>query len=329
MGENKKMEECQNIMREYTGRCVEILSEKYKFNNREALEYLKLEKKKSKIILPFCGVINKECCEGVKLNYGLYTQCTNKKEKNNLCKQCVKDGEPRYGRIKERLEQGDNYRDIKGKFPIKYGNIMEKFNITKEEAIEEARKYNLTIPDKEFEIYKAKRGRPKKEVAVSDTESECSIKEPKKRGRPKKEKTILSSLAPGDTLIAELVAQAQIKDKVELKEPVKEPVKEPLKEPLKEPVKKEPVKKEPVKKEPVKEPVKKEPVKEPVKKEPVKKEPEPDSDSDSEEEIEVSRFTDPNTGKQYLKDSNNTLYDMITQDEVGHWNSKSNKIEVQ
>ena len=156
------MEELDILMKRYTGECVKKLSKKYKFDNLEASRYLKLsEVKKGKIVLPFCGKINEECCEGIKLNYDLYTQCHNKKESKNLCKSCIKD-DAKYGRIQERVKDGDNFRDPKGKKPVKYGNVMEKLNITKEEAIAEAEKYGLIIPESEFEIYKAKRGRPKK-----------------------------------------------------------------------------------------------------------------------------------------------------------------------
>ena len=63
----------------------------------------------------------------------------------------------------------------------------------------------------EFEIKEVKRGRPKKTVAVSDTDSEVSL-EPKKRGRPRKDKRVVSELSPGDDLIAGLIKEAKEKD---------------------------------------------------------------------------------------------------------------------
>ena len=74
---------------------------------------------------------------------------------------------------------------------LPYANIMNKMNISKKRAIDEANKFNLTIPEEEFIEKKIKRGRPKKKretsTAVSDTDSECEFVK-KKRGRPKKEK---------------------------------------------------------------------------------------------------------------------------------------------
>ena len=35
------------------------------------------KKKSERIMLPFCGRIDEEICQGIKINYGLYTQCRN------------------------------------------------------------------------------------------------------------------------------------------------------------------------------------------------------------------------------------------------------------
>ena len=218
--------ELNSLMEDYTIKQIIYLSKKYNFELEEGLKYVNLERKESKrekeIILPFCGVINEKWCNGIRLNYGLYTQCRNDKEKKTgFCKTCIKQGErngtgkPTYGTIEERLNAGKNYRDIKGKEPVVYGNIMKKLNISKEEAIEAARKEGLTIPEEELEVKIAKRGRPKKSVAVSDTDSEASIATPKRRGRPKKEKTIVSELATGDDIIAGLIKEAKEEAKEE------------------------------------------------------------------------------------------------------------------
>ena len=191
---------------------TKTLSKKFNFDFNEAVNYLELNsdnsrkdepeasssKKKSNIPLPFSGTINNSCCHGVRLNYGLYTQCTNSPTCYNgeypMCQTCYKqsnnnsNNEPNYGFITKRTEMGVNYKDPKGKSPINYGNIMEKLNITRQQAEEAAQQAGITISEEQFTVVKAARGRPKKDATAYDTASETSVEEPKKRGRPKKNK---------------------------------------------------------------------------------------------------------------------------------------------
>lgn len=180
---------------------VKIVNEKEK--NKE---------KGKKIMLPFCGRIDDERCQGIKINYGLYTQCENNIFQKNLCKTCHKqsetnsDGKPNYGTIDERLDK--NYKDKNGKQPIKYSKFMEKMNITREMAEKEAKEQGVTIPEEEFEIKKTSRGRPKKSTSTTDTSDEESVAEPKKRGRPPKEKKVIENGNVGDDLIKNLIEEA-------------------------------------------------------------------------------------------------------------------------
>ena len=87
---------------------------------------------------------------------------------------------------------------------VNFGNVMDKLNISREKAEEEAAKLGLTIPEEQFEVVKGRRGRPKSDAAASSSDDE---KPKKPRGRPKKEKKVISSSA-GDDLISSLVAQA-------------------------------------------------------------------------------------------------------------------------
>ena len=307
------METVSVLMEEYTKTKVEYLAEKYKFKVSEALQFLNIERKeekkeitkgKNQILLPFCGVINSGWCNGVRLNYGLYTQCTNEKDKTSgFCKTCFKQGEkngsgiPTYGTIQERAKAGNEFRDPKGKPPVRYANIMEKFEISKEAAIRAANDLEWTIPDEELEVKVVKRGRPKKSVAVSDTDSEASAPIAKKRGRPPKNKTVVSELATGDDLIAGLIKEA----------------------------KKETQKQQTLKKEtPVSEPT----IQPEVTPDSVESDDEPELESnDDEEEIEVEKFTDPNTGVVYYKTDENILYNMDSEP-VGRWNPKTQKVEI-
>ena len=118
-------------------------------------------------------------------DYGLCKTCLNqcKKTSNN---------KPIYGLIEDRMKCDlMNYRDPKGKLVVSYGNIMEKLNITRQQAEEAAQQAGITISEEQFAVVKAARGRPKKDATAYDTASETSVeeyKEPKKRGRPKKNK---------------------------------------------------------------------------------------------------------------------------------------------
>ena len=232
------------LAREIGRQVVGELSKRYGFDRMDAEAALKLDTmrvsrienksvKKGSVILPFSGEINGGCCYGIRLNHGLYTQCTNEISdhtgRHPVCSTCSKqqeknsNGEPTYGYITTRLEQGDNYR-VKGKSPVNYGNVMEKLNISKAEAVKAAAAQGWTIPDGQFEVKRATRGRPKKDATAVDTASEISEEDlqqtEKKRGRPKKEKKIVSSNI-GDDMIANLVETAN-KEPAKVEEPEEE-----------------------------------------------------------------------------------------------------------
>jgi len=209
---------------------VRKLSKEYMFSECDALEMLNLSKylnvesvgelkeKKVGVVLPFCNNICNRSCSVIRLNHGLYTQCQNVKMKcqndHMVCLTCEKqiiktsNNMPTYGYIEERMRKGKDYRDPKGKAPVNYGNIMDKLNITREEAEKEAGNRNVTIPEEQFEIKKAQRGRPKKDIIAIDTsdsddETPKKVVTEKKRGRPKKEKEVVSTNT-GDDMIKEL-----------------------------------------------------------------------------------------------------------------------------
>lgn len=200
----------------YVRSAVEVLSSEYNFDLEEGLGLLGdivVEKEGSRktrakrvvpsILLPWCGVVMEDWCKGVRYNRGLLSQCTNAVKDGSFCKTCaksVKDGVPSYGLITERSNA--DWCSPKGKKPIRYSKIMEKINVSKEEAIAEASKLGWTIDDSEFEVVKSRKGRPSKKAKETDGE-------PKKRGRPKKTKPVVEAAGTGDDLIAQLVQQAQ------------------------------------------------------------------------------------------------------------------------
>ena len=133
----------------------------------------RINTKDKEIILPFCGVINEDCCKAIVYNHGLYTQCT-KKTKNELCSGCIK---LKYGKIEDRLKfEKDKFVTENGKKEIPYEKFMRKMGYSYEEVTKKLKQiglsYDLTNNSKQKEQKKG-RGRPKKvkpEDLDSDTE---------------------------------------------------------------------------------------------------------------------------------------------------------------
>ena len=146
---------------------------------------------KQKFVLPWSGTANPDCCQGLKNNYGLFTQCSNPKhEQTQFCKQCVasidKNGDQHpCGTVKERLAVPlYEYKDPKGKKVVHYTQYMKKFSITKQQVLDLAADLSITIDLSHFTPPTTRRGRPsKKTTIVLDSDDETD-KRP--IGRPKK-----------------------------------------------------------------------------------------------------------------------------------------------
>ena len=243
MMSGKWLKTLEEMFQENTIKTIKVMAEKYCFNEEEALRWMnvreevkivkgkmredkevkekkvkeKKEKKEGpKMVLPFCGRIVKEWCEGVRMNHGLYSQCTSEKSGEKYCKSCKnqaetnESGKPNLGDINERMNVSSaEYRAEKGKKSVVYSVVMKKLKITKEEAVAEALKYGLEIPEEEFEMPEMRRGRPKKLSESESVKSGSDEGEKKRRGRPKKNKTMADNQTDEtDDLIASLVAEA-------------------------------------------------------------------------------------------------------------------------
>jgi len=166
---------------------------------------------KPTVLLPFCGEIVEDWCQGVKLSFGLHTQCTmGRCGEDTYCKTCRKHadnsatGKPPYGDINDRAEFVVDYRDPKGKMTLPYANVVEKRGISMEAAVAAAATMGWTIPAEQLVKRTSKRGRPAKSAAVSDSDSDDETPK-KKRGRPSKAKVAEPTQ---DDQIAQLVAEA-------------------------------------------------------------------------------------------------------------------------
>jgi hypothetical protein len=172
------------------------LSKKYVFDSEEAFAFLGVEEKlrvnigakakplrapkreQPKFPLPFSGEQIENCCIAILPNKGLYSQCLNAPATDGLCSSCFKKasntpfGKPEYGTIEARIEQGDEYKDPKGKKPTHFTQIMKKMNLTEDFVFGEVTKYNLPFDTNHFlEPEQTKRGRPNKKKQTENTKA--------------------------------------------------------------------------------------------------------------------------------------------------------------
>jgi len=139
-------------------------------------------------LLPWTGIINKECCSGIVRNKGLYTQCLSLKNGDDLCESCLKKAKNSNSpvmRVECRSES--DWRSDKGVKPISYSRYLKENNITRKEAELKAKLLGVELDESHF--VEEKRGRRKKKSAiVSDSDSDGENVEKRKRGRPQKKK---------------------------------------------------------------------------------------------------------------------------------------------
>jgi len=206
---------------------VKALSEKYGFDEAEAVSFLELsaakvsraepkskrvpkEKKEKMLVpsmsLPFCGVVMDGWCKGIRSNHELFTQCTMVPKGGSYCATCAGQAEsndtkkPTHGDIRDRALAGEGWRTPAGKQPVNYGNVMKKREIAKDAAVADAATFGWVIPEEQFEVKARKSGRPKS-PSTSDTEDET----PKKKRASKKKKAAENS-EEGEDLIGQLVS---------------------------------------------------------------------------------------------------------------------------
>jgi len=160
------------------------------------------------VVLPW-GHVREGCCNALRLNQGLYSQCMGvKMTEGELCKGCLKQCEkndsgcPDYGMMSDR--KGWEYVDAKGKSPVPYMKVMLKNGWTREVVEEEALLVGFEIDERHFEVPEAKKRGKKPSEKAPVTE------EKKSRGRPKKESKVVEQ---GDNL-EDLFAQLQLETTV-------------------------------------------------------------------------------------------------------------------
>lgn len=135
---------------------------------------------KSKFCLPFLSSsVDKNGCNGIAFNEGLFTQCKKVRiENESFCKMCLgeskvsENGEPKNGTVQRRSESPYySYQDSRGRMPPAYLDYMKKRDITEDEVLSEAEKQGLTIPREHFMSF----SRSKKSVAKVAKKSKKSL----------------------------------------------------------------------------------------------------------------------------------------------------------
>ena len=186
----EKAKEEAKMAREKAKEEAKLAKKKAKEEAKLAKEEAKLAKKKAKgykYPLPFLGVIGKNQCQGIKLNYGLHTQCGGKKTSNEFCITCNKAIDKSdtkkhpYGIISDRLDKDGNivrpFYDNKGGKTICYNQYLLKMKHDVDDVKTYFEQENVDIPefywDEEIEEGSIKkRGRPKKQKSLTDSSDE-------------------------------------------------------------------------------------------------------------------------------------------------------------
>lgn len=164
---------------------------------------------KPSVVLPWTGEVlsNPDTCQGIRKNYGLFSQCVMKSLADGIyCTTCKKQadanatGKPSMGDVSDRLEQGlcDKYTPPGASKPMPvqpYGNFLERMTKTKadkadmftpEYVIAMGAEFGLTISEEMCEPQeKRKPGRPK---TSSDEEGESLTDKAKKAKKTKAKK---------------------------------------------------------------------------------------------------------------------------------------------
>ena len=200
-----------HLMNDVSIQTVQHCANRYGFDYHEALSILGLSSQKKSIPLPFAGHVFSNCCQGIKPNHGLYTQCMKPPLSGPYCSSCKRQadanssGKPNAGNIHDRMDaftNGTTFRDPKGNTPVHFALIISKMNLSRNDVIQHAHSLGIQLDDYHFVPIDKKRGRPRKNPV-----EETPLKSP--RGRPRKtpKPVIVSST---EDLFASLISNARL-----------------------------------------------------------------------------------------------------------------------
>jgi hypothetical protein len=130
--------------------------------------------KKSSIPMPFiASEVSESSCQGLTYNRGLFTQCPkNRMENGDFCSGCQEEADknasgcPNCGTVEQRLASGlYEFKDPKGRSPVSYVKLLEKLNITIDNALASGKEIDAVHFEEMIKVSKSHRGRPKKQSA--------------------------------------------------------------------------------------------------------------------------------------------------------------------
>jgi hypothetical protein len=140
-----------------------------------------VKEKKSVFPMPFVAEsVDMAGCSGLVFNRGLFTQCSKDcMQLGKFCKGCQTEADknasgcPDCGTVESRLASGlYEFKDPKGRSPVAYVKVLEKLKLSSEQALEEAVKLNIELSEEHFEVVaKTVKGRPKKTGAAIEADN--------------------------------------------------------------------------------------------------------------------------------------------------------------
>jgi hypothetical protein len=140
-----------------------------------------VKEKKSVFPMPFVAEsVDMAGCCGLVFNRGLFTQCSKDcMQLGKFCKGCQTEADknasgcPDCGTVESRLASGlYEFKDPKGRSPVAYVKVLEKLKLSSEQALEEAVKLNIELSEEHFEVVaKTVKGRPKKTCAAIEADN--------------------------------------------------------------------------------------------------------------------------------------------------------------
>lgn len=314
---------------------------------------------KEKWLKPFISsCVSEDGCKGLEYNRGLFTQCKKSRMENGkYCNGCQKEADksttgcPDSGTVEERMSCGlYEFKDPKGRKAVRYTKVLEKLKISKESVLSEASKENIEIPTEHLESEKKSSGRPKKKsdvIAVNDVsdlfekltvEGEVGVVEDKKNKKLSDEdKAAKKAALEADREAKKLAREAKlVQDKLDREEKRKADMEQKKldreakmaqeKADREAKIAQEKADREAKRAEKKSAKGSKSNKSETEKvKTPVMPEDEVKVEAEVPAKVTVSRIQI--AGKQYLKSSNNILYDPNTKEEVGLWDPESKTIK--
>jgi hypothetical protein len=173
------------LKKKMSRKSVSVSSSMSSKEKKEKKEKNVKEEKGSSFPMPFVRKSeDNTVCSGLAFNRGLFTQCLKKHMENgNFCKGCQSEADknasgcPDCGTVETRLNTGlYEFKDPKGRSPVSYVKVLNKMKLSCEDAIEEAKKMGLEIPEehlveKEKSDKSISRGRPKKVSSAVEAEN--------------------------------------------------------------------------------------------------------------------------------------------------------------